>query len=226
MNRRALILAAMAGLITGVTVGPLAAQQTADGADENLRIGGLKVDRESRSFRVQARFIPHPAPDVPMEFLIVPVGAAKSYESLIEVMALPSEFNVACLLIGLDPANGVPGRGVFDPTPAQGDPVALDLVWQDASGTEQSAPISEFMQIGEGKAATDDWVYAASFLFEDGAYAADVMQLIVGFSHDPESIIQHRAGLGLNQYGMVQMSPKTSEIPPVFDLRVTALPRS
>ncbi|MGY3439860.1 MULTISPECIES: YdjY domain-containing protein [unclassified Marinovum] len=222
MNRRAMILAAMAGL----TSGPLVAQQAADGVDENLRIGGLKVDRESRSFRVQARFIPHPAADVPMEFLIVPFGAAKSYESLIEVMALPSEFNVACLLIGLDPANGVPGKGVFDPTPAQGDPVALDLVWQDDSGTEHSAPISEFMQIGEGKGATDDWVYAGSFLFEDGAYAADVMQLIVGFSHDPESIIQHGAGLGLDQYGMVQMSPKTGEIPALFELRVSALPRS
>ena len=166
------------------------------------RIGSIEVDRPGRSFSVPGRIIELSQEEMPLEFLVIARGGPKDYESLLEMDADAFEFNLACILLGLDQKNAVLPRGRFDPEPADGDPVELWVSWE-ADGAVVRKPVGALLQISTGEDVVEDWVYTGSFFFQDGRYAAQLIGLLVGFVHDPESIIQHRGGLGLSHYGAV-----------------------
>jgi len=168
------------------------------------------------------RFLVQPSADVPMEFLAVTRNGSKAYESVMELDATATEFNLACLLIGLDPEAATPPLGGFDPTPVDGDPVALRIEW-DVPGSSDSLPAASFLLLEDGKTATGDWVYVGSYFGADGSFAAAWSQILIGFSHNPESIIQHRSGLGLKRYGAIRQSPDFLSLPPALTLRVSAI---
>ena len=50
---------------------------------------------------------------------------------------------------------------------------------------------------------TQHWVYTGSTFTPDGYYVAEAAGTLVGFVHDTWSIIQHREGLGLGNYGAI-----------------------
>lgn len=64
------------------------------------------------------------------------------------------------------------------------------------------------------EAAVDSavWVYTGSQFNED-IYAAARDGTLVGFVHDPASIIEHRTGMGLGNYGTIGGNQATA--PPV-----------
>jgi hypothetical protein len=47
------------------------------------------------------------------------------------------------------------------------------------------------------------WVYIGSFFSEEGRFMAEGSGVLVGFVHDPMSVVEHREGLGIGRWGSV-----------------------
>lgn len=187
------------------------------------QIGAITVDRNARQFTVPGRVL-H-LEGVPLEYIAVSPGGMKGYESLLEVDARGTEFNLACILLGLEAPQ--PGAGAeFERKPRQGPAVQLSVRWQ-AGGTTVTKSAQDVLNLGaqprgapkpatQPQAATppEEWAYTGSFLHSsDGRFVADATGTLVGFVHDPACIINHRAGLGIGAYGSVQGDPAV--LPPV-----------
>jgi hypothetical protein len=129
---------------------------------------------------------------------------------MLELDATAFEFNLACLLIGLD-GERAQGRPTFhfDPQPVSGDGVALDLRWSGGDGERTLA--AEALLADGGQAVAGEWVYTGSEFTEGGAYLAHIDGTLIGLVHDPSSVIEHRSGLGINTYGSITA---TREAPP------------
>jgi hypothetical protein len=211
-------IVALAGMSAAIAQAPPAAAPAAASpasvkelGKDRYQIGTIVVDRKAGQFTVPGRIL-H-IDDAPLEYIAVGRAGYKGYESLLELDAIGTEFNLACILLGLDNAAVRRPDFQFDRRPPEGPPVLLGLRWQ-ADGKSVEVPMRDaltFLQrpAAEGTPAAgpppDDWVYTGSFnTSEDGRYAADVVGTIVGFVHDPASIIEHRAGLGIGAYGSVQ----------------------
>jgi len=179
------------------------------------RIGAIEVDKGAQRFTVPGTAIGLDE-GVPIEFLAVSKGGFKAYEALLELDVSAVEFNLACILIGLDTANASHPEYHFDQNKVTGDIVDLRVSWP-RDGNEQSYEIERLLQ-GTDKPEDHVWVYTGSFFTPDGAYTATLAGTLIGFVHDPESIIQHQQGLGLGNYGMIAYDP---EIMPPAGTRVT-----
>jgi hypothetical protein len=134
------------------------------------------------------------------------------YESVLELETDAFEFNLACILIGLDHQKAKPPRFHFDPEPTQGDPVEVRLSWLRGEETVAIHATELFLE-GDKPVASQEWVYTGSAFLPDGRYLADLSGSLISFVHDRESIIQHRLGIGLGQYGNVVVNPAVA--PPV-----------
>src|SRR5262249_25092553 len=118
----------------------------------------------------------------------------------------------ACLLIGLDPDKGKAPRHHFDPEPAQGDAVALWVSWEK-DGQVIRVDTADLIQLGEQTLPRDEWVYTGSVFLPDGRFRAQIDGTVIGFVHAPSSLIEHRSGFGLGQFGAVR--PNQALLPPV-----------
>ncbi|MCM2312542.1 MAG: YdjY domain-containing protein, partial [Steroidobacteraceae bacterium] len=211
-------LVALTGMSAAIAQAPPAAAPAAappasvkELGKDRYQIGTIIVDRKAGQFTVPGRIL-H-IDDAPLEYIAVGRAGYKGYESLLELDAVGTEFNLACILLGLDNAAVRRPDFQFDRRPPEGPPVVLGLRWQ-TDGTTVEVPLRDALSFAQRPAADgapaagpppDDWVYTGSFnTSEDGRYAADVVGTIVGFVHDPASIIEHRAGLGIGAYGSVQ----------------------
>ncbi len=183
-----------------------------DLGDGIYRLGQITVNKPGRSFSLPGKIIDLGMADMPLEFLAVAKDGAKGYESILELEASAIEFNLACILIGLDDSHAVAPRGHFDPTPANGDPIELRLTLATMTG-ERDIPISAILKLPDEAPVTDEWVYTGSYFLPDGQYAAQLIGLLIGFVHDRESIIQHRTGLGLERYGTVTFRASQDILP-------------
>ena len=115
-----------------------------DLGNQQYRIGAIDIDKAAGSFTVPGKIV-RDAP--PLEFLATTRGGHKSYESVLEINANAYQFNLACILIGLDTDKVTP-RGQRDfSQPAQGDPVDLRFDWT-TDGKAMSAPASDFFLEG------------------------------------------------------------------------------
>ena len=143
--------------------------------------------------------------DAPIEFLAVTRGGHKSYEALLELDTSAVEFNLACILIGLNSDNASRPTQHFDPTIVTGDIVDLHVSWV-RDGEEQKYEIERLLR-DTAEPKDHVWVYTGSYFAQDGTYAASMSGNLIGFVHDPESIIQHQIGLGLGDYGAITYDP-------------------
>lgn len=191
---------------------PRLAPLVEDLGDGLYRIGQITVDKPGRSFSLPGKIINLGMADMPLEFLAVAKDGPMGYESILELEADAIEFNLACILIGLDDSHAVAPRGRFDPTPVDGDPIELRLTLATMTG-ERQLPVSAILKLPDEAPVTDEWVYTGSYFFSDGQYAAQQIGLLIGFVHDPESIIQHRTGLGLEGYGAVTFRASQDILP-------------
>ncbi len=174
--------------------------------DGRYRIGGIELDRRAGRFEIGGRVLPVDTEAMPIEFLAVTRGAVKAYEAVIELDTSAVEFNLACILLGLDAENATLPAYHFDPTPLRGDAVALHVTWE-ADGEVHHHPLGALIR-SNGEPVVEDWLYTGSAFGHDGAYLAEVVGTLIGAVHDPDSIIQHRTGLGLGRYGAVTVNPE------------------
>jgi hypothetical protein len=174
-----------------------------------LRVGAIQIDRSAGRFELPATVLRH---EPPLEFLAIAKGGYKAYESLFELDAGAVEFNLACILVGLDPARGRAAKHHFDPAPAVGDEVAITVSWESSSG-RRSVDAADLVRMGEKTLPRGEWVYTGSVFTPDGHFLAALDGTVIGFVHDPSSIIEHRSGFGLGAFGAVM--PNADLLPAV-----------
>jgi hypothetical protein len=214
VSRRRDVLAAFAGIAGGGL--PIASAQ---GQGPNMKslggdryqIGTIVVDKAARRFNVPGRV---QLLGKPLEYLATSPGGMKAYETLFELDAVGSEFNLACILVGLDrdPNLVQVDRGSREPLP--GPRVAISVAWtQDGKRRQMSAAEAVLNPEARVKPADVAWVYIGAPGFgSTGRFPADTTGTLIGFSHDPNCVIESAVGIGVGAYGSVRGSP---QLPPV-----------
>jgi hypothetical protein len=172
-------------------------------------IGRVKLDRPRQRFAVRGVIL-RAAP--PLEFLAVTSDGFKAYESLVRLRVNAHEFNLACILIGLDPDKAKAPEAHFDPNPAEGDPVDVRLAWVGGDGRRTTVDVADLVRSGDDTLPRGQWVYTGSRVLPDGRFLAAVDSTLVGFVHDPATVIEHRTGF-LQQFDRVTVD--TQLAPPV-----------
>jgi hypothetical protein len=95
---------------------------------DRFQIGLIVVDKKQRRMTIPGRVLQL---GVPLEYLAVSPHGMKGYESLLEVDASGSEFNLACILLGLDSSKATRPEMQFGAEPLTGQPVGFRIVWLD-----------------------------------------------------------------------------------------------
>ncbi len=168
--------------------------------NERYQIGEIVVDRNTSAFTVPGTILHL---DDPLEYLAVSVGGMKDYESLLALTTSARDFNLACILIGLDDAKSTRPRYQFDEREPEGQPVVITLSWQEG-GETKSISGANAMTAGEETFDDHSWVYIGSATSPDGQqFLGDVGGTLIGFVHDPYSVIEHKSGGGIGAYGML-----------------------
>lgn len=168
--------------------------------EKRYRIGEIIVDQAAAEFTLPGTVLHLKDP---LEYLAVARGGLKEYESLLELSASPMEFNLACILIGLDEKNSVKPRYQFDERKAEGQAVSVSISWQQDGETVRISG-AQAMSIGDEVFADDSWVYIGSMTSEDGQqFMADMTGTLIGFVHDPYSVIDHANGAAIGAYGLL-----------------------
>ena len=191
--------------------------------NDRFQIGKILVDKRAATFTVPGKIT---NVGKPLEYLASTPGGSKDYESLMELDANAVDFNVACILIGLerDP-NLVPFRR-FSTKPITGPALTLTLRWtQDGKRREMSAGEALLDSKAGVKPETVQWVYIGSPVSIAAPYfVADRTGTLIGFIHDPASIIEVIDGLGIGAYGSIQGNPALPPVGSAVELVVTAAP--
>lgn len=177
--------------------------------DHNLfKIGEIEVDKKGRSFKVSGHFLRQ---EPPIEFFAVAKEGSRGYESLFELESTVYQFNLACILIGLEQNKGKPPEFHFDPIPLEGDSVEIWVSWQH-KGQSFRYEAADFFKLGDTTLTKANWVYTGSHFLPDGKYMADEAGgTLIGFVHDPASIIEHRIGI----MGMSELNLDKVVLPPL-----------
>ena len=82
----------------------------------------------------------------------------------------------------------------------------LALQWE-VNGKKYEHLASDFFLVNNQKLKSGNWVYTGSTFLPKGGYLADVAGgTLVGFVHDPASIIEHGQGFGPESYGQLQLN--------------------
>lgn len=181
-----------------------------DLGDGKYRLGAIVIDQVARRFTVPGSVI---RTEQPLEYLVVKKGGAKAYEAVLDADTTAIEFNLACILIGLDSDNAVLPRHHFDEVPVIGDPVKVTITW-DRDGQEVQIRPEEIFLLEGKPVESRDWTYTGSVMLPDNVrYLAEEAGTLIGFVHDRDSIIEHKQGIGLGQFGSVTVD--TSKLPPL-----------
>lgn len=192
---------------------------------DRYRIGAIVVDKRARRFSVPGRLV-HLGEA--LEYFAVTTGGQKAYESLLELDATGSELNLACILVGLDAAAAVRPTHQFDDRRVEGQAVAIGLSWKDGRRTRRLTALEALTTPENRKGIREQWIYIASGSFgEPPRYAADFLGTLIGFVHDPASVIEHATGLGIGSYGSVAGDARA--LPPVgtpVDVEIKAIGES
>jgi hypothetical protein len=203
LSLRLFVLATTVALLAS----PLAAQepevrpQSVEKIGPNqFRMGRVNIDTGSRQVSVPGRVNESV---LQLEFIANTQGGRKAYESALTLETSAINFNAALILIGLDPthARDVP-KFHFDPATPQGDPVEI---WVECPNKEcQRFPAERLMYDKEKKQEMTGgaWVYIGSGFDQDG-YLAERDGVIIGFVHDPSSIIEYTGTGALGRFGRI-----------------------
>jgi hypothetical protein len=188
-----------------------------------VSIGNIIVDTAKKEVTVPGRMLR----DQTLEFLATTKMGFKSYESAMELDTNATSFNLALIMIGLQKNNAIVPRQHFDTTQAAGDPVDLWVEW----GTGDSARkvrAGELLYDLRTKKVPElgAWVYTGSTVLENGQYLAELDGVLIGFVHDPASIIENSTGSGINAYGSIRLNPNLKIEPDTpMKLTIKALPK-
>ncbi len=171
--------------------------------NERFQIGRIVVDKHAGTFTVPGRVLNL---GKPLEYLATSPGGMKAYETLLEVDASGSEFNLACILVGLERPADAPTFQRYSREPLAGPRAAVYIAWSD-DGKRRKVPAGDALHNPrtDAKATAIEWVYVGSPASRPGGpFAADVTGVLIGFSHDPTGVIESVGGVGIGAYGSVQ----------------------
>lgn len=191
--------ALVAGLLTLVPTAIAGAETPPGSSPESARLGNIELDRQARSFRVPGTLA---RLDPPLEYLAVSRGGIKAYESLLELDVGGAELNAACILVGMEAIAGGQPEFQFDPDAIEGSPVGLAIGWEGETGPVE-VPAGRLLSSEGREVGEQPWAYIGSQFAPDGRYLAQDSGTLIGFVHDPISVIEHRDGLGIGAYGSV-----------------------
>jgi hypothetical protein len=170
-----------------------------------FRIGQIRVDVARRELTVTGMV----NPDVrALEFIANPVEGGKAYESALTLDTTAVTFNAALLMIGLDPKHvrNAPTRH-FDPATPEGDQVEISFECQNAACPRRPAEQLMYDQQKQEVLTGGAWVYTGSAFFPDGGYMAERQGVLIGFVHEPASIIEYTGKGALNRFGFIVPNP-------------------
>ena len=194
--------------------------------DGRYQVGRIIVDKPARSFSVEAKLI---HTEDPLEYLAVARRGVKDYESLLELRTRGLHFNIACILIGLDDTGVVHPRFQFDETVVEGPEVSIKIRWEGDDGSVEIDAADALRIVGapDGPPRETRWIYTGSAMYpsDPPTYLADSSGSLIGFVHDPMTVIEHQLGLGIGAYGSILGN--TDILPPIgtrMTLIVKALP--
>jgi hypothetical protein len=171
--------------------------------DNLFRVGNIRVNTAKRELTISGRV----NPVTTLEFIANPTDGIKAYESAVTLDTNAIGFNAALLLLGLDKSHARPAQSRDDPAGPGGDPVE---VWIDTTGSSpQHIRAERLIYDQETKSAAGDgtWVYTGSSFISDGRYRAEADGVLIGFVHDPATIIELTRAMGLGRYGAVILNP-------------------
>jgi len=186
-------------------------------ANGQYRIGSIIVDKSKRIISIPGKTLSENN-NKPIEFVATMKNGYKSYESLFMLEVNAFEFNLACILIGLNSEHAVPAEFHFSPKPVLGDAVSIHISWKSDNKTVKY-DIVELLEFRKTKSRikntetkTDttlsvpsEWSYTGSKFVGDNQYLAQMEGVLIGLVHDPASIIEHKAGIGLGNYGLISV---------------------
>jgi len=185
------------------------------------RSSRIVVDKRAGSFVVPGRV--H-VTDKPLEYLATSPGGFKQYESLLELDATGSEFNLACILIGLERAPKPAAALQQGGSPLAGPRVAISLAWSDGGKRRQMLAANALLSPESGiNTESIEWVYTGSPASEgQDRFAADVTGTLIGFKPDPNSVIESALGIGIGAYGSVRGNAVLPPVGSAIELIVNA----
>lgn len=192
------------------------------GPDE-LRVGNVRISTARKELSVAGVVNEVQV----LEFLANTKGGWKAYESALELETNAVNFNVACLLIGLDNVGAVVARFQFDPQPPQGHPVEMFLEW-DEGGMRRRIRAEQLIynRVTKQTLTEGPWVYTGSVFQEGNVYAAETEGTLVGFMHTTAPIIESPRPMNGN-YGDSIINPGLNlKAGTAIQLIVRALPRA
>lgn len=235
---RSLCTVALAAGILGLVSRPSSGQQAAvRGVDptrpsapierlaaDRLRVGHILIDTSKKEIVVPGTV----NEALTLEFVANPKGGFKAYESALELDTDGVNFNLALILLGLDPARAVPAKMHLDVTPPQGDPVEVWVAWEEG-GRQVRVRAEQLIYNTQTKQTLSEgpWVYTGSvFSAQNNAYLADLEGSLIGFVHTPAPIIESPRPLNPGDYGANRLNPNLNLKPGMrITLTVRALPR-
>ncbi len=179
MNRRRCLLAAL-GLATAICCPLARAQAPAPPVgemkslgQERFQIGHIVVDKRAGTFTVPGRV--HVL-GKPLEYLATSKGGMKAYEALLELDATGSEFNLACILVGLERPPNQAAFQRYSREPLAGQRAALYIAWSEGAAQRRLSAADALINPRTGvQSESIDWVYLGSPVSKAGGpFAADV----------------------------------------------------
>jgi len=188
---------------------------------DRYQIGRIVVDKRTHRFTVPGRV--H-ALDKPLEYLATSPGGRKAYEALLELDASGSEFNLACILIGLERDPKVAANRPPDAATVFGQRVAMAVAWtQEGQRRQITAAEALFNAEAKAKVESVEWVYTGSFTSIDGSrFASDFTGTLISLIRDPTGLVEAVSGIGLGPYGSIRSSaalpPEGSAIELIVEL--------
>jgi hypothetical protein len=207
MQLNALVVAALF-ILAGFPALSVAEQETVaetkppieDLGEGRYRIGAITVDKTARKFSLDGKILHLTRP---LEYVAVKTEGHKGYESLLELETSAVEFQLACILVGLDDEKSVKPRFQFDDNEVGGQAVDITVSWE-VEGDVKTVSAASAMTTGNETFGDEGWVYIGSMQSpQDGSLLAEMSGTLIGFVHDPLSIIEHRKGAPAGSYGMV-----------------------
>jgi len=163
------------------------------------QVGNIIVDENKKEVRVPGHLN---MLEGPVEFIACTKGGMKSYESVLEMETNAIAFNLSMILLGLDPKKGKASAYHFDPSPPQGDSVDISIQWNTDKGVKSIMAQELIHNITSGKTLqADRWIYTGSIFLENGRYLAEDAGVLIGFVHEPASIIESHFSGKFPSYG-------------------------
>jgi hypothetical protein len=189
---------------------------------DRYQIGAIGIDKRARKFTVPGRVHLR---DKPLEYLATTVGGMKAYEALFELDAGGSEFNLACILIGLerDPKLDLVTRSQSS---IPGQRIAISIAWIEGGKRRQVSAAEAILGPEVGVAPRDiGWVYIGAPTSDGNPqFATDMTGTLVGFIHDPNCVIESVQPIGLGAYGSVRGSAILPPVGTAIEMIVEAAP--